>query len=74
VTKEFKKKQKAEENKDKPDEAKVTRKSAPTPVSGSGPAPLMPKLHGLSGHFHVLHQLNNPHPEVKESAKEEIDY
>jgi hypothetical protein len=73
VTKEFKKKQKAEENSDKPDEAKV-RKSAPTPVSGSGPAPLMPKLHGLSGHFHVLHQLNNPHPEVKESAKEEIDY
>jgi hypothetical protein len=36
----------------------------------------MPKLHGLSGHFHVLHQMNNPHPEHKELAKaaEEIDY
>jgi hypothetical protein len=36
----------------------------------------MPKLHGLSGHFHVLHQMANPPAAHKEAAKEaeEIDY
>jgi len=36
----------------------------------------MPKMHGLSGHFAVLHQMNNPHPEHKKAlaAAEEIDY
>jgi hypothetical protein len=39
----------------------------------------MPKLHGLSGHFHVLHQMAAlPPPEVQIAAKakleDEIDY